>query len=381
MRVALVVSGGVDRSGRDRVTPAILWLIERLASRHEIFAYVLRYHDRPCTYPLLGATIRDLGSPVGIARQHGALVSALRQDGPFHVVHGYHALPSGLAAALAARRLSVPSVVTMDSGEFVALPDIGYGLQRLTRHRLAIAATTRLATRVTVCSHFQARLAQAHGVRPLIIPIGVDTERFVGQPREDPPDGSSPAADGPPWRIIHVASLNRVKDQNTLLEALALVDRTHLDIVGEDTLGGATAERARQLGVSDRVTFHGFQPTDVIARLHRRAHLFVLASRHEAANVAVLEAAAAGLPSVGTDVGHLADWSPDRAVTVPTGDPGALGRAIKDLLDDPDRRHRLAAAAREWTLAHDADWSAAAFEQLYRDVSTRARPPISAAPA
>jgi hypothetical protein len=120
MRIALVVAGGVDRSGRDRVTPAILWLIERLASRHHLFVYVLRYHDRPCTYPLLGATIHDLGSPSGLRRQYAALVAALGRDGPFDVIHGYHGLPSGLAAALAARRLGMPSVVTMDSGEFVA---------------------------------------------------------------------------------------------------------------------------------------------------------------------------------------------------------------------------------------------------------------------
>ena len=47
-------------------------------------------------YPLLGATIRDLGSPRGLRRQYDALVDALRRDGPFAVVHGYQALPSGL---------------------------------------------------------------------------------------------------------------------------------------------------------------------------------------------------------------------------------------------------------------------------------------------
>jgi hypothetical protein len=47
---------------------------------------------------------------------------------------------------------------------------------------------------------------------------------------------------------------------------------------------------------------------------------------------------------------------------------------MKDLLEDAPRRRRIASAAREWALAHDADWSAAAFEQLYRDISApRAR--------
>ena len=42
MRIAFIVAGGVDRSGRESVTPAILWLIERIAGRHDLFVYVLR---------------------------------------------------------------------------------------------------------------------------------------------------------------------------------------------------------------------------------------------------------------------------------------------------------------------------------------------------
>ena len=42
----------MDRSGRESVTPAILWLIERIAGHHDLFVYVLRYHDRACTYPV-----------------------------------------------------------------------------------------------------------------------------------------------------------------------------------------------------------------------------------------------------------------------------------------------------------------------------------------
>jgi glycosyltransferase involved in cell wall biosynthesis len=364
MRLALVVSGGLDRSGRERVTPAILWLVERLARRHQVFVYVLRYYDQPCSYPLLGATIRDLGSPAGIRRQYAALVAALRRDGPFGVIHGYLGLPSGLVAALAGKRLGVPSIVTFDSGELVAIPDIDYGLQIKRRQRLAIAVVARLATRLTVCTHYQAQLAARFGLEPAVVPLGVDAGIFAQPSSWIAPSG--PAGGAPHLRILHVASLNRVKDQATLLEAFALVNRAHLDIVGEDTLGGSVARLARDLGVADRVTFHGFQPTDVLVTLYRRADLFVLSSRHEAANVSVLEAAASGVASVGTHVGYLADWSPARAVTVAPGDHVALARAINDLLADPARRARLAAAAREWTLAHDADFTAQRFEELYR---------------
>ena len=372
MRVALVVSGGLDRSGRERVTPALLWLVERLAARFELIAYVLRYHEQPVSYPLLGATVHDLGSPDGIRRQYAALLSALRRDGPFALAHGYMGHPAGLLAALAGRRLGMPSIVTLDSGEFVGLPDIDYGLQLRRRHRWGMAMVRWLATRVTVCSHYQEALARRHGVRPSVIPLGVDVSQF----------GPGRAEAGPPWRLVHVASLNRVKDQVTLLHAFERLIRRGLDvsleIVGEDTLGGAVQNIARQLGIQARVTFHGFQPTATLAAIYQRAHLCVLSSRHEAANVSVLEAAACGLATVGTRVGYLADWTPARAVTVHAQDPNALATALESVLLDPNKRASLAAAAQAWTRSYDADWTADAFTHLYHELGTPSDQPLRA---
>ena len=370
MRIALVVTGGVDRSGRDRVIPALLWLIERLARRHEVIVYALRYHEKACSYPFLGATVHDLGRPRGLRRQYAALVRALRRDGTFDVVHGYWALPSGLVAAAAGRRLGVPSVVTLDSGELVSLPRVGYGQQRLWRHRLAVTATLRLASRLTVCTGYMAELARAHSATPDVIPIGVDPDLFPSAVRP---------VEGPPWRLLHVASLNPVKDQCTLLDALRRVihrlPEIHLDIAGEDTLNGAIQDLARKFQVDGHVTFHGVQPTDAVAALYRQSHLVVVSSRHEAAGVVALEAAAAGVPVVGTAVGYIADWAPERAVAVPPVDPAALADAIEAALADLPRRRRLAAAARDWTIAHDADWSARQFERVYRELVHARRKP------
>ena len=360
MRIALVVTGGVDRSGREKVIPSLLWLIERLARQHEVFVYVLRYHERPCSYPLLGATVRDLGRPAGVIRQYAALVPALKHDGPFDVVHGYWALPAGLVAAAAGTRLGIPSIVTCDSGEFTAIPEIEYGLQIRWRQRRAVTAALKLATQVTVCSAYMERLARVHGANPIVIPLGVNTNIF--QPRE-------PASDGPPWRLLTVANLNPVKDHRTLIHAFRLVvDRlvdVRLDLAGEDTMRGAVQDLVAQQALADRVAFHGAVANPNVVPLYRNAHLFVLSSRHEAAAIVALEAAASCLPIVGTRVGYLADWSPAAARAVPTANPKALADAIVELLNDPAARRRLATSAHEWAVAHDADWSAAEFTRLY----------------
>lgn len=359
VRVALVTAGGFDDRGKD-VTPALLWLVERLARRHEVAVYVLRYLERPSRYEMCGATIHDLGRPDGLWRQYRRLACRVAQHGRPDVVHGYMALPAGVVAAALGRRLGVPAIVTCDSGEFAAIPDIRYGLQLRFRHRLAVAAAGWLATKVTVCSEYQRGLARAHGLEPDLVPFGVDARLF----------GPSSRSEGPPWRLVHVASLNEVKDHATLLRMLRhLLDTglvVHLDIVGEDTLGGRIQRMAADLKVDDHVTFHGRLSTMQLVPLYQRAHLHVVSSRHEAANVATLEAAACGVPTVGTAVGYVADFAPSRAVAVALEDARALGDAIAALLNDASRRGAIGQAAGRWVMAHDVEWTAARLDEIYQ---------------
>jgi glycosyltransferase involved in cell wall biosynthesis len=368
MRIGLVVTGGFDRSARERVTPSLLWLVERLAGRHDVHVFVLHYYPEPCSYPLLGATVHDIGrveGPRGLGRgrQRRRLSAAIAAHGPLDLIHAYQGMPAIVSAPIA-RRLGVPLVATLDSGELIALDDIAYGLQRRWFDRRSIALALRSAARVTVTTaYMDARLHDAAaGVRADVIALGVDARAFSPVVR----------VDGPPWRLLRVASINAVKDYPTLLRALAhLVERgldTHLDVVGDDTMGGVAQAMARELGLTSCVTFHGFQPTDRLTDFYRRAHLHVVSSRHEAAGIVVLEAAATGLATVGTSVGHVADWDGDRAVAVPTQDHAALAGAIADLLHDRDRRERIATSAREWTLAHDTDWTAQQFERIYQSI-------------
>jgi len=365
MRLGLVVTGGFDPGGRERVIPALVWLVERLARRHAVHVFVLRYFEEPRTYALAGATVHDLGRPAGMRRQRAALIEAVKSAGGVDVLHAYWAAPAGVAAGLAGRALRVPVVLTLDSGELAAIPDVEYGLQRTWRGRAAVGFAVRRADCVTVCSGFMRALAAAQGIDAELVPLGIDRARFA-------PGGR--ALEGPPWRLLQVASLNRVKDQATLLAAIVLVRQrgldVRLDMVGEDTLNGAIQALAARLGLADRIVFHGYVPSDRLPELYARAHLYVQSSRHEAAGVAVLEAAASGVPVVGTAVGYVNDWARMRALAVPPANPRRLADAIAELLQDPERRTRLAAAARTWAAAYDADWTAARFEEAYRACSS-----------
>jgi glycosyltransferase involved in cell wall biosynthesis len=180
-----------------------------------------------------------------------------------------------------------------------------------------------------------------------------------------------PRPDGPPWRLLTVANLNPVKDHRTLIQAFRLVvDRlgdVRLDLAGEDTMRGAVQDLVAQQALDDRVAFHGAVANPNLVALYRDAHVFVLSSRHEAAPIVALEAAASCVPIVGTGVGYVADWSPAAARAVPTANPKALADAIVELLNDPAARRRLATSAHEWAVTHDADWTASEFARLYRE--------------
>jgi len=81
---------------------------------------------------------------------------------------------------------------------------------------------------------------------------------------------------------------------------------------------------------------------------------------------AVLEASAVGVPTVGTNVGIVAEMAPRAAFAVPVSDPGALAKGILGLLENSQRREALALAAQDFARTYSADWTVAQFDELYR---------------
>lgn len=361
MKVGLIVPGGVDRSGTKRVIPALLALIERVARVHELHVVALRQERRPSCYELLGARVHNIGARPRRARAVGALLAEHRRA-PFHVLHALWAAPPGVIASWAGRLLRVPVLLHLLGGDLVGLADIGYGLLARRRGRWWLNAAVGGATRIAVPSAAMQTRARELGIAAERLPLGVALDRWpVREPR--------PRRPGEGARLLHVAHLNRVKDQRTLLLAARELSGAgvafHLDVVGEDTLGGEVQGLAAALGLQAQVTFHGFLPHKALRPLVERATLLLVSSRHEADPVVVLEAAAAGVPAVGTAVGHLQDWAPEAAVAVPVGDAHALARETAALLSDEARRLRIAAAAQARAVAEDADWTAARVLEIY----------------
>jgi|ERR1700676_279934 len=369
MRIALVVPGGVDRSGEYRVIPALLALIARLSLHNEVHVFALNQEPEAAEWPLAGARIHNIGSRH--TRLHAVrAICALHRFSPFHVVHAIWSGACGQVAVSAGRILGIPSLVHVAGGELVALRDIGYGGRLSWRGRLREALVLRGASAVTAASATMIQALTQLGVPAQRLPLGVDLSSWP--PRN--PTRREPAS---PGRLIQVASLNLVKDQSTLLRALASLRaariRFEMDIVGDDTLQGEIQALAGQMGLSRQVRFRGFLTQRQLRPLMAAADLMIISSRHEAGPLALLEAAVAGVPTVGTAVGHVAEWAPDAAVAVPVGDSAGLASAIGRLLNDEGLRLGIAREALRRATREDADYTAGRFQALYTSLPARGR--------
>jgi glycosyltransferase involved in cell wall biosynthesis len=366
MKIAIVVPGGMDRSGEYRVIPVFLALIARLARVHEVHVFVLHQEPLPATWPLLGATVHNIGE--GWPRLRAiAAIRAEHRIAPFAIVHAIFSGSCSFIAVAAAAWLRLPSLVHIAGGELVALHGIGYGGRRRWKGRLREAVVLRATDAVTAASAPIVASLAALGIPARRIPLGVDVTAW---PPLAPRRRATPRA-----RLMHVASLNLVKDQTTLLRALAALRDAGVDfdmeIVGVDTLDGRMDRLVHELGLEDHVRFLGFRTQRELRPLMAAADLLVMSSMHEAGPLVLLEAAVAGVPTVGTAVGHIAEWSPSASLAVAVGDWVGLAAAIQQVLVDEALRGRLAAAAQRRALDEDADYTARSFEALYRELLAR----------
>jgi glycosyltransferase involved in cell wall biosynthesis len=369
MKVAMVIPGGVDRTGVERVIPSRLALIERIARVHELHVFALRQEPRPGRWTLLGAQVHNAGWRPSRLVALTQIVGEHRRA-PFDVIHGMWAT-CGALAGVAGRLLRCPAMVHLTGGDVVALPEIGYGRCLTATGRADLRASALLTAHRTVPSDWMGEMARARGVQAERLTLGVSLQDWpVRAPVRRDPDAEA--------RLLYAGNLNRVKDPWTLVRAAAALRargvRFRLDLVGLDTLGGQVQRLAAELGVADVTHFHGWKPQAELRAWMERADILLLASRHEGAPLVVLEAAVAGVPTVGTPVAHLAEWAPHAAVTVPFADPEAMADAVAALLKDEDRRLAIAAAAQRHAVEHDADRGAARVLQIY-DELTRSAPP------
>lgn len=187
-----------------------------------------------------------------------------------------------------------------------------------------------------------------------VIPNGVDPD-FYALPAKRDKSRSNPRA----VRVLNVGRLDPGKGQLRLVDAMAYVSAdVELVIVGDGTLKEEIAERIKQLGLTN-IRLVGAAHGDELLRWYRWADAFVLPSDREGMPLVVLEAMAAGLAVVGTDVPGTRDVVGGVGLLTEL-DPVSIGAAIERIASDPD----LLADLSESSAARGGDfrWDSAGIE-------------------
>ena len=284
---------------------------------------------------------------LGNLRKLGAALAAERPN--LVVTYGW----GGTDAILALRTAGVRRPVHVEDG---FLPDEAteQKFARLQIRRLAF----RFAAMVVVPSKTLERIADKswwlprHHVR--YVPNGVDTLRFrPANESERTMARQQVGAAADEVVIGTVAGLRPDKNHLRLIRAVAAVSATHpirLVIIGEGAMRPELEQEARNLGVAARVVLPG-GVVDPSACYHG-FDVFALTSNTEQMPLSVLEAMAAALPVVSTDVGDVRSMLPvDGGLIAPLGDDDELARCLAHACSDAAWRARAGARNREHALA------------------------------
>ncbi|MCR4340486.1 MAG: glycosyltransferase [Gemmatimonadaceae bacterium] len=271
-------------------------------------------------------------------------VMARRRVAP-DLIHAHWWFPGGLVGTWLGGLSHLPLVTTLH-GTDVRLAK-GVAVARpLFRHVITHSA------KVTTVSHWLAGELDllVPNRSPVVAPMPVATELFE-------PDGTRPR-DG----ILFVGRLNAQKGLDRLIRALAgMKTKATLDVVGDGPARESLGALAAELGVADRMRWHGQVRQGELPKFYQRACVLAVPSIDEGLGLVAVEAALCETPVVGFRSGGTPDVVRDGStgILVEPNNVPALSAALDDLLNNAPRAASMGQSGRLYALANFAPESAA----------------------
>ncbi len=315
----------------------------------------------------LGRRISPLRDLVTVCK----LVPALRRLRP-HIVET-HTAKAGYVGRLAARLAAVPVVLHVFHGHVF----YGYFGRLQTRAYITIERLMAHLSDcvVTISESQQHDIAHVYRIAPkkkvFVVPLGFDLSALVAAKQTAKAQFRSLcglSTDAP--LVGFVGRLTSVKNPNLFLQAakqvLEKTPEAQFCVIGDGELRQDVEHQVAALGIAERVHFAGWQ-RDMPA-VYAALDVLVLTSLNEGTPVTAIEALAAGVPVVATDVGGVADVVRDKETgfLVRSGDAGALAKSISVLLSDTGRKLNMAKAGQQDVMARfGRDRLIADMEALY----------------
>jgi len=226
--------------------------------------------------------------------------------------------------------------------------------------KAAVSPDVVLAKRVarTIALNPSMRAAfEKRGVPPdrlTVVPNGVDPDQFEGVSQADREKVARRYELNGDQVVLFVGTVTPRKGVEELVAAVEGPLRNgtdaHLLVVGrtdlEEEFVDDVQEAVADAGLTYAVTFTGFVEEEELAACYDLADVFAFPSYEEGSSVAIMEAIAAGLPVVGSDIDGVTQQIDDgtHGLLVDPGDVDGLSQALQQVLEDDDRRAAMAAA-------------------------------------
>ncbi len=220
--------------------------------------------------------------------------------------------------------------------------------------------TRAVTTPTRKAADFLERTIATQGVVP--ISCGIDRRNY--DPVIAPRDRN---------RILFVGRLTGEKQVDVVLRAVAALDPAldvHFDIAGGGDQRKALEALAAQLGIEDRVTFHGRVTDAQLRELYSRSSVFAIASIAELQSIVTMEAMASALPIVGANavaLPHLVHDGENGHLFEPGNVDDLADKLTRVLTASPAEYERMQRASLDGVAVHDINRTLDTFEALYRD--------------
>jgi glycosyltransferase involved in cell wall biosynthesis len=281
---------------------------------------------------------------------------------PVHLVHAHSTFPTGWAAIVFRKLFSIPVIVSLDGAEGIALPEIDFGDLRFRKRIQINKWVINKADHVTCLTHFQlSGIIKNLGIQRQItvIPRGVDLDKFTRAEKREI---------GNRVIFLSVGYLSAVKDPLTLLKTFSILQK-HIDCrlihIGADYMNGSVQKMAADLGLGEKIMFHGPVDYAEISEYYKNADVLLHTALFESQAMVATEAMASGTLVCGSHVGLLSDLAGRCCITAPPGDAQALASAVLNLLKDPERVRVIRDQARLWAEENNIQKTAELYANIY----------------
>jgi glycosyltransferase involved in cell wall biosynthesis len=293
------------------------------------------------------------------------------------IIHA-HSPNAALWGRIAAWILRIPAVVT------VHLPvDQYHGRRETVRARFGRRIYSAVDRWLNYCPGFTQRIiyvaqsiyegqvAKGHSPSNLstVITNGIDLNNYTQHNKSETRKGFGLQPSS--TVIIFVGRLDEQKGVDILFDSLRILKSSEIEfkvwIIGDGVLRHDLEAVSRQYGLEDKVKFWGHQ--EDVPRFLKASDIFVLPSRYEGMSIALLNALAAGKPSVVTSVGDNDRLVIDgvNGLVVPPEDSLSLTNALGTLLSDRELRSTMSTAALKTAQYHSEEIMVKELERVYNE--------------